>query len=216
MINNSTVNEFRASYSRFITASLLDGIAATYPECGDHRRTGSPDRRAQQLPAGPHHEPVPAGRTVQQDLADGIPSRPGRKYRWYTGLSNFLQNSRGIYYYSNIANLLMDQVPANDQLQGIGSGAVSLNARNMALFVQDDFKLTPRLTINAGLRYEYFGNPAGAANQERNSVSDLPGTPLVFHTPNTDKNNFAPASRLRLGYARQRQVGSARRFRRRL
>jgi hypothetical protein len=79
----------------------------------------------------------------------------------------------------------MDQVPAKDQLQGIGSGAVSLNAKNVALFVQDDLKLTPHVMINAGLHYEYFGNPACARNQERNSVSDLPGTPRVFHTPGT-------------------------------
>jgi hypothetical protein len=123
--------------------------------------------------------------------------KTGAEVRWYTGISDFLQNSRGIYYYSTMANLLLDQVPANDQLQGIGSGAVSLNARNMATFVQDDIKLSKRLTLNIGLRYEYFGNPAGAANQERNSVSDLPGTQLVFHTPKTDKNNIAP----RLGFA---------------
>jgi hypothetical protein len=196
VISNSMINEFRASYSRFVNASQLEGIAATFPNVeitgGLGVQIGAPSN-------------FPQGRTMNQyQLVEQVNKifgrhafKTGAEYRWYTGLSNFLQNSRGIYYYSNIGNLLMDQVPANDQLQGIGSGAVSLNAKNVALFVQDDFKLTPHLMINAGLRYEYFGNPAGAANQERNSVSNLPGTPLVFHTPGADRNNFAP----RLGFA---------------
>ncbi|MGH9913669.1 MAG: TonB-dependent receptor domain-containing protein [Pyrinomonadaceae bacterium] len=31
---------------------------------------------------------------------------------------------------------------------------------NLAGFIQDDIKLTPRLTVNLGLRYEYFGPPS--------------------------------------------------------
>ena len=31
--------------------------------------------------------------------------------------------------------------------------------KDFAGFIQDDFRLTSRLTINAGLRYEYFGPP---------------------------------------------------------
>ena len=196
VINNSTVNELRASYSRLVSASPLEGIAATYPNVEITGGLG--------VQIGPPSN-YPQGRTMNQyqlmeqfnKLFGRHSFKAGAEVRWYTGVSNFLQNSRGIYYYSNIANLLMDQVPANDQLQGIGSGVVSLNARNMAMFVQDDIKLAKRLMLNVGVRYEYFGNPAGAANQERNSVSDLPGTPLVFHTPKTDKNNVAP----RLGFA---------------
>jgi hypothetical protein len=196
VINNSTVNEFRGSYSRFVNGTTLEGIAATFPNVEVAEGLG--------VQIGPLSN-LPQGRTMNQyQLQEQISKLLGRhsvkagmEYRWYTSTNNFLQNSRGIYYYTNLANLLLDQVPANDQLQGIGSGVTSLNARNLAWFVQDDFKLTPRLTLNAGLRYEYFGNPNAAKNQEKNAVSDLPGTPLVFHTPKTDKNNLAP----RLGFA---------------
>jgi hypothetical protein len=196
ILSNTTVNELRASFSRLVSASPLEGMAATYPNVQITTGLG--------VMIGPPNN-FPQNRTVNQyqvieqfnKLFGRHTFKTGAEVRWYTGISDFLQNSRGIYYYSTMANLLLDQVPANDQLQGIGSGAVSLNARNMATFVQDDIKLSKRLTLNIGLRYEYFGNPAGAANQERNSVSDLPGTQLVFHTPKTDKNNIAP----RLGFA---------------
>src|SRR5262249_35570012 len=35
---------------------------------------------------------------------------------------------------------------------------------NAALFVQDTWKLTPRLTVTAGLRYDYFGEQHSAGN----------------------------------------------------
>ena len=41
------------------------------------------------------------------------------------------------------------------------SGIFPKNERysDVATFIQDDFRLTPRLTVNAGIRYEYFGPP---------------------------------------------------------
>jgi hypothetical protein len=196
VVSGTVVNEFRASYSRFVTASRLEGTAAEYPNVEITGGLGV------QIGARSN---FPQARTMNQyQLMEQICKMAGRhsikagaEYRWYTGTSDFLQNSRGIYYYTTISNLLMDQVPAYEQLQGIGSGAVPLNAGNVAMFIQDDFKVNPGFTLNAGLRYEFFGNPAGASSQARNSVSDLPGTPLVFHTPKTDRNNFSP----RIGFA---------------
>ena len=194
--SSRAVNEFRASMSRLVSAASLEGLAATYPNV---QITG-----ALGVFLGPPNN-YPQSRTTNQyqllDQASYVFGRHslklGGEYRWFTSPSEFLQNSRGLYNYTNLSNLLNDWVPANQQLQGIGDGTFVGNASNVSLFVQDDFKLMPRLTINAGLRYEFFGNPAGSRKQALNAISDLPDTPLIWRTPREDKNNFAP----RVGFA---------------
>ncbi len=70
-------------------------------------------------------------------------------------------------------------------------------------FINDSYRVTPRLTINAGLRYEYNSPPVDAA--DRATVYDVATRNLVPVGTNgvprsgfdADKNNFAP----RAGFA---------------
>src|SRR6185503_11090041 len=75
-------------------------------------------------------------------------------------------------------------------------------SKNFAAFFQDDWKVTPRLTVNLGLRYEYFA----PLSDEDNHISNLLFAPtdlanakvqLVDRLFEGDKNNFGP----RLGFA---------------
>jgi outer membrane receptor protein involved in Fe transport len=71
----------------------------------------------------------------------------------------------------------------------------------LSFFAQDDFRFSSTLTVNVGLRWEYFG-PLG---EKRGLISNLDasgnlvevGSPTLPHAYNRDLNNFGP----RLGLA---------------
>jgi hypothetical protein len=72
--------------------------------------------------------------------------------------------------------------------QGFGVLGLTMKTTDINWFVQDDWRVNPRLTLNLGLRYEYQKNP-DAVNVN----------PNLIQTQNivNDKNNFGP----RLGFA---------------
>lgn len=73
-----------------------------------------------------------------------------------------------------------------------------------SFFVQDDWKLSPRLTLNLGLRYEY-STPYYGSGTNKNINFDPASGSLVFasdsdkYLTTPDKNNFGP----RIGFAWQ-------------
>ena len=76
----------------------------------------------------------------------------------------------------------------NSFFQGFGPAVFQLSTLDTGYFVQDDWKLTPRLTLNLGVRYDYESLPA--------PYSNLTTLPQTANHP-SDKNNVAP----RLGFA---------------
>jgi outer membrane receptor protein involved in Fe transport len=136
---------------------------------------------------------------------------------------NFYFNafSRGQLIFPTFANFLLGQ-----SISIIGSGVYdrAFRVNDLSGFVQDDWKVTDRLTLNLGLRYDFFGlpkekygrlvnfipgqfragtpaSPAPPPNgfvQAGNAANPLPGVPLVEDTlVPQDKNNFGP----RVGFA---------------
>jgi Carboxypeptidase regulatory-like domain len=71
-----------------------------------------------------------------------------------------------------------------------------------ALFAQDDWKATKKLTLNLGLRYEYLTNPGEVDGRQSNFNLATGGLILPGEKGNsqvnTDKNNFGP--RIGLAY----------------
>lgn len=75
-------------------------------------------------------------------------------------------------------------------------GTVGTRNWENGLFGQDDWRITPKLTLNFGLRYEYFTNPTEMHGRQANfdittgrlNVARGGGDSLT----QTDKNNFGP------------------------
>lgn len=144
-------------------------------------------------------------------------------------VSDDIQNLRfeaGSYLYSNINDFIVDYLNFQSPLpatttcpgaaarfagrcysgnlsQAFGNAGIKLNTFDYNFFVQDDFRITPRLTINLGLRYEYQKMPSVVfANTNTNYSNTLiPNVDRSFanatSTLPNDKNNFGP----RIGFA---------------
>jgi hypothetical protein len=85
--------------------------------------------------------------------------------------------------------------------QGVGFSGIKLRTWDYNLFVQDDFRLNPRVTINVGLRWEYIKMPEPQLPNTTttgtvNSLTIIPndGRTIGEATANlpNDKNNFGP------------------------
>jgi outer membrane receptor protein involved in Fe transport len=122
--------------------------------------------------------------------------RFGGWLRRVQGNINLQPLSSGVYFFDTVADLVgNDPSFFFNQVALTGFG---IRFTSLAFYAQDDWALTPRLKLNAGLRYELHTVPAeahGRFSPFRSGTLGPPGEPLH----NGDHNNFAP----RLGFAYQ-------------
>ena len=142
-------------------------------------------------------------------------------------IDNLFQGN-GAYSYSNLQDFLSDYiVPGGTPQNGaVATGAPSTLARryssyaqafgladytfatpDYAFFIQDDWRVSSRLTLNLGLRYDYQSysepqlpntlTPTFAAGQTRYTLDQASAIIAQTRSFNPDKNNWGP----RLGFA---------------
>lgn len=122
--------------------------------------------------------------------------------------------TRGLYGFFDPLDLAQDEPyllvgGIDPQRLVIASNPVGLRNTEAALFFQDDWKVSSRLTLNLGLRYEVFGRihdtlnhlgnvivPAGGSIFDPSSIA-VATADTVGTVARSDKNNFAP----RIGFA---------------
>jgi hypothetical protein len=115
----------------------------------------------------------------------------GFEYRWNISPQVFTQRSRGDYNYVELQSYLFDLSP--DQLgeRSTGSSVYYGNMNQIFWYVNDQWKVTPRLTLNLGARYEYTGIPKAEKLQALNSAASVPGL-IEFREPSAQKGNIVP------------------------
>ncbi len=138
------------------------------------------------------------GTILRRDVALYRPNR-GKGYFFLIGNGDPSQCGNAATTGFEQADLLIGFV-CNYQI-GPPFGTVGTRNWENGLFVQDDWKATKNLTLNLGLRYEFFTNPTEMYGRQANF--DLATGALAVAADNkdslteTDKNNFGP----RIGFA---------------
>ncbi len=108
-----------------------------------------------------------------------------------------LANRYGTYNYTNLSNFAKDfsgnttgTRNYSSYSQAFGNPVVDINVSEVGVFAQDQFKVSPKLTLNLGLRYDYTAIPQPKLTN--------PAFPQTGKIPDTTLN-FAP--RLGIAYA---------------
>jgi hypothetical protein len=112
----------------------------------------------------------------------------GRKYISPQG---FTQRARGDYEWNTLDGFLHDTAPDNFGERSTGNATYYGDQTALYGYGNDTWRITPTVTINAGLRYEFTSVPVGEREQALNAISSVPGL-INFHAPQPTYTNFAP------------------------
>jgi outer membrane receptor protein involved in Fe transport len=231
-ISNNAVNEFRFAFTRLdvtfgggcegVFRSCIPGTAdvgATFPSIAFAGLRGSETATSVQT-LGPANT-FPQGRTVRvYQFADNVSLTRGRHQfkfgadiRRLTNSSFFLPNISGTFRFNTVASVLENR--PTTVLLAAGQPEIEYTETDQFYYFQDDWRVRDNLTLNLGVRYEYFGQPLNVLNEisvERESNADtalfrqdLPLEARTFPRVQADKNNWAP----RLGFAWRPRMGDS-------
>ena len=213
IISPTMLNEARFNFTRFADNQVADSTNTNF---------GIPRVEVEGLPIGGRLRfGAPAERTTPGifaqntfEFSDTLSKVIGNHGLKFGGLIRKEQNnnnlggrSRPTYSFVGLFNLANDTpvfegVDVDPTTGGPANAQRYLRSTDYAAFVQDDWKVRPNLTLNLGLRYEYFSPLTEKQNRLSNLVLGPNGLAnarvvLVNQLYKPDRNNFGP----RLGFA---------------
>ena len=157
--------------------------------------------------SGGYQDKGQKGWTIQDDFTwigfDNHTIKTGFKAKWLTLNSLQLNLFNPLYIYNTAYNpnggTFNDEIPYRLQFGAVtGEGDATVESDNFqfGLYIQDDWEVTDRLTLNLGLRWDYENNPAFLNfrhDQRRVDVvtgvaTNSAGNPLYPNLANADYN----------------------------
>lgn len=189
-------NEFRLGFNRYANTVVSGNF--TYPGLDQFPNLTFNDMGA--LNVGP--DPNAPQFTIQNlyQFTDNISWVKGKhsfKFgfdgRKYISPQGFTQRARGDYQWAATDQFLHDLAPDDQGFAERSTGQQTYYGDQTALYGygNDTWRLTPKITINAGLRYEFTSVPVGERTQQLNSAASVAGL-VKFQAPQPTYTSFAP------------------------
>ena len=209
------LNEARFNFTKFafneVESSSLTNFGIPRIEIESLFRDGS------RIRFGPNQSETTPGifseKTLEfRDVVSNVRGNHGLKFggefRREFNDNNLNGAARPLYSFASVFNFANDaplfyQINADPETGGPANAQRHFRSNSYGVFFQDDWKVRPNLTLNLGLRYEYFGVLQEQDDQVANFFfgpgGGLAGSRVepVSKLYNPDKNNFAP----RIGFA---------------
>jgi outer membrane receptor protein involved in Fe transport len=214
ILSPTTLNEARFNFTRFafdeVASSSETNFGIPRIEIENVLRSGRIRFGANQAETTPgiFSESTFEFRDVLSKVVGDHALKFGGEFRKELNDDNLNGASRPLFTFAGPFNFANDaplfyQINADPRTGGPADAQRHFRSGGYGLFLQDDWKAQPNLTLNLGLRYEYFDVLKERDNKVSNFVfgpgGGLAGSRVVpvGELYNPDRNNFAP----RLGFA---------------
>jgi hypothetical protein len=194
-------NEIRIGYHREATATPVPPIG--FPGLNAFPNLNFNDENDIQV--GPDPNGPQSGIQNTYQIVDNVSYLKG-KHQIVIGFDgrksispqSFTQRVRGDYEYGYLTEYLHDLGPTSFGQRSTGDFFYYGDQTALYGYINDTWRVTPKLTLNYGVRYEFTSVPVGERAQALNIGASLPGL-ITFSAPQPQYTNLAP--RVGVAYA---------------